>query len=117
LEGTVLEGTVPHLEFTIEFSSNDLTYEQHYSKRQEMTYQLIVTLMNTYDIGYRKVSRKLNEWGIKTERGNQWFPSSVYSVLKRRHERDSRICNQRHHEYETKVSPFELKYYSFDKSE
>ncbi len=114
MEGTVLEGTVPHLEFTIEFTSNDLTYEQHYSNRQEMVYRLIVTLMESENIGYRKVSRKLNSWGIKTDRGNQWFPSSVYSVLKRRHERDSRICNQRLHQYETKVSPFQIKYYSFD---
>ena len=114
LEGTVSQGIVPHLEFTIEFSSNDLTYEQKYSPRQEMTYQLIKTIMNTHNIGYRKVSKMLNSFGIKTERGNQWFPSSVYSVIKRRHQRDSRIKNQRHHQYKSKVSDFRLKYYSFE---
>ena len=69
-------------------------------------------MMRTQNIGYRKVSKKLNSFGIKTQRGKEWFPSSVYSVLKRRHLRDSRIKNQRHHQYKSKVSDFRLKYYS-----
>jgi len=35
-------------------------------------------------LGYRKISKKLNSWGIKTERGNEWLPQSVFSVLKRK---------------------------------
>ena len=38
-------------------------------------------------MGYRKISYKLNEWGIKTVRGKKWFNSSVHSVLKRRNQR------------------------------
>ena len=111
---TVLEGIVPHLEFSIEFQSNDLTYEQHYSKKQEITYQLIKHLHDVEGLGYRRISQKLNSWGIPTVRGNKWFNTSVYSVLKRRKERDHRISNLRKKEFKTYISKFELKYYSFD---
>ncbi|MCH2262988.1 MAG: hypothetical protein MK386_07220 [Candidatus Thioglobus autotrophicus] len=42
-------------------------------------------------MGYRRISRKLNDWGIKTHRDKQWFNTSVSSVLKRKHERDVMI--------------------------
>ena len=47
--------------------------------------------MHDSGLGYRKISRKLNEMNIKTIRGNTWFNTSVSSVLKRKHERDLRI--------------------------
>ena len=74
-----------------------------------MVYQLIKTMMKTQNIGYRKVSKKLNSFGIKTQRGNKWYPSSVYSVLKRRHQRDSRIENVRNKDYPVQISKFEIK--------
>ena len=47
--------------------------------------------MHDSGLGYRKISRKLNEMNIKTIRGNTWFNTSVSSVLKRKYERDLRI--------------------------
>ena len=47
--------------------------------------------MHDSGLGYRKISRKLNEMNIKTTQGNTWFNTSISSVLKRKHERDSRI--------------------------
>ena len=52
-----------------------------------MIYSLII-LLREEGLGYRKISRKLNQWGIKTHREKQWFNTSVSSVLKRKHERD-----------------------------
>ena len=65
-------------------------------------------------LGYRRISQKLNSWGILTEKGNKRLNTSVYSVLKRRKERDDRINNQRRKEFETHIPKFESKYYSFD---
>jgi hypothetical protein len=31
--------------------------------------------MKEEGMGYRRISRKLNDWGIKTHRGNNWFSS------------------------------------------
>jgi len=65
-------------------------------------------------LGYRRISRKLNQWGIKTHRGKEWFNTSVSSVLKRKHERDVMINEIRDQHYPSKISKMELKYYTFD---
>jgi hypothetical protein len=106
-----LEVSTPHLEFEIELESNNLVYEQRYKPRQEVIYQIIRILHQEQGLGYRKISKKLNDWGIKTERGNTWFPQSVFSVLKRRKQRDNRIEKQRLKTFEPKVSKLSIKYH------
>ena len=56
-----------------------------------MIYVLIKHLHEKEGLGYRKISQKLNSWGIKTQRGKEWFNTSVFSVLKRKHQRDMRL--------------------------
>ena len=110
---TCLEGTIPYLEFSIEIQSNNLTYQGNpYTKRQQYLYKLIKS-MHDSGLGYRKISRKLNEMNIKTIRGNSWFNTSVSSVLKRKHERDLRIQEIRNQKFETKIGKFSIKYYSY----
>ena len=70
--------------------------------------------MKEEGMGYRRFSRKLNDWGIKTHRNKQWFNTSVSSVLKRKHERDVLFDDIRNQHYPTKISKMELKYYTFD---
>ena len=65
-------------------------------------------------MGYRKISKKLNEWGVKTHRGKQWLNTSVSSVLKRKHERDIMLNEIRDQHYPSQISKMELKYYTFD---
>ena len=103
-----------YLTFKITFQSNDLTYHQPYSKKQEVIYELIRMLHEEKGLGYRKISYKLNTWGIKTHRGNEWLPQSVFSVLKRKFQRDSRILNQRTTLYPTEISQFKLETYPND---
>ena len=70
--------------------------------------------MKDEGLGYRRISRKLNQWGIKTHRGKEWFNTSVSSILKRKHERDVMINEIRDQHYPSKISKMELKYYTFD---
>jgi len=110
---TCLEGTIPYLEFSIEIQSNNLTYQGNpYTERQQYLYKLIKS-MHDSGLGYRKISRKLNEMNIKTIRGNTWFNTSVSSVLKRKHERDLRIQEIRNLKFETKIGKFRIKYYTY----
>ena len=110
---TCLEGTIAHLEFSIEIQSNNLTYQGNpYTERQQYLYKLIKS-MHDSGLGYRKISRKLNEMNIKTIRGNSWFNTSVSSVLKRKHERDLRIQEIRNKKFKTKIGKFSVKYYTF----
>ena len=81
----------PELRFTLTLQSNNLIPDQKYSVKQEVMYKFIKYLHEIEGLGYRKISRKVNQWGIKTHRGKTWFNTSVFSVLKRRKQRDMRI--------------------------
>ena len=109
---TFFTSTVPHLEFSIQFQSNNLIYDKGYSKQQQVIYSLIL-LLRQEGLGYRKISRKLNQWGIKTHRGKKWFSSFVISVLKGKHERDVLFDEIRNRHYPIKISKMILKYYHY----
>jgi hypothetical protein len=96
----------------MECQSNSLLYDKGYSIRQYMIYSLI-QLMKEEGLGYRRISRKFNEWGIKTHRGHKWFNTSVSSVLKRKQERDVLFDEIRNRHYPTKISKFQVNYYTF----
>ena len=74
----------------------------------------LIQFMKEEGLGYRGISKKLNQWGIKTHRGCSWFNTSVSSVLKRKNERDDLVNNIRNKHYPSEVSKMELKYYTFD---
>ena len=61
--------------------------------------------MKEEGMGYTKISRKLNDWGIKTHRDKQWFNKSVTSVLKRKYER-SAMVNKLKDQHSQKKSKF-----------
>ena len=114
LDCTFNEKVIPCLEFTMEFQSNKLIYQKEYTKRQQIIYVLIQHLHDREGWGYRKISKWLNQSGIKTHRGKKWFNSSVISVLKRKHERDLMNEHIRNQHFPSKVSKFEVNYYIID---
>ena len=59
--------------------------------------------MQEQGLGYRKIAKKFNDWGIKTETGKTWFNTSVHSIVKRYGQRLNRIDN-RGKVYETRLS-------------
>ena len=109
-----IPGVIPCLEFSIEFQSNKLIYQKEYTKRQRIIYVVIQHLHDREGWGYRKISQWLNQSGIKTHRGKNWFSSSIISVLKRKHERDLINEQIRNQHFPSKVSKFEVNYYIFD---
>ena len=112
-ESVVLSGTIPHLEFTLEMQSNNLTYQGNpYTEYQQFLYKLIKCLQDK-GYGYRRIAHKLNKWEVATPRGKKWFNTSVSSVLKRKHERDTRIQEIRNKEYPIKIGKFSVKYYTY----
>ena len=61
-----------------------------YSKQQKENHDLIQSLREK-GLGYRKISKLLNERDIKTSKGNTWTNTKVFSVLKRYREREERL--------------------------
>jgi hypothetical protein len=66
----------------MEFQSNKLIYQKEYTKRQQIIYVLIQHLYGGEGWSYRKISKWLNQSGIKTNRGKKWFNSSRYLGFK-----------------------------------
>ena len=67
IEEKVLSGTIPHLEFSMEFQSNKLIYQGNpYTKYQQFLYKLIKSLHDK-GYGYRRISYKLNDWELKPQ--------------------------------------------------
>ena len=60
-------------------------------------------------LGYRKISKLLNDKGIKTSKGNTWTNSKVFSVLKKYKEREERLklINK---EYEPEWGKMEIRF-------
>ena len=114
LGGPFNEKVIPGLEFTMESQAKQIIYQKEYTKRQQIIYRLIHHLHNREGWGYRKISKWLNQSGIKTHTGKNWFSSSVISVLKRKHERDLMNEQIRNQYFPSKVSKFEVHYYVFD---
>jgi hypothetical protein len=114
LDGTFNEKVISSLEFSMEFQSNKLIYKKEYTKRQQIIYVLIQYLHDREGWGYQKISQWLNQSGVKTLRGKNWFSSSVISVLKRKHEGDLMNEQIRNQHFLTKISQFEVNYYIFD---
>ena len=114
LDVPLYETVIPCLEFSMEFQSNKLIYQKEYTKRQQIIYVLINHLHDREGWGYRKISHWLNQSGIKTLRGKNWFSSSIISVLKRKHERDLMNEQIRNQHFPSKISKFEVNYYTFD---
>ena len=113
-DGPLYESVIPCLEFSMEFQSNQLIYQKEYTKRQQIIYLLIHHLHDIEGWSYRKISQWLNQSGIKTLRGKNWFSSSIISVLKRKHERDLMNEQIRNQHFPSKVSKFKVNYYIFD---
>ena len=98
------------LTFTLHYRNNNLIFEQNrVTKRQLVTLKLISYLH--YDLGwsYRKITKKMNGWGIKTHTGKKWGETgnSVYSVLKRFKERDDRQ-ELRYKNYDTEITDLKV---------
>jgi hypothetical protein len=92
--------------FDVEVTSNQL-WHTHYSPYQSFLYNKIKQLKSE-GLGYRKIAKRLNEENIKTSRGNAFYPSSVFSILKKKKIRDERLNKV----FDKKISKFWFEYSS-----
>ena len=99
-----------YLFFSVTVRTNKFAIKQNekYSLEQEEIFQKIKSLHQS-GLGYRKIANKLNAENITTYKGKKWGCNNVYSVLKRRKEREYRLefINK---EYEESWSKMEVKW-------
>jgi len=78
-----------YLCFTVTFRASHL-WHSHYSDYQESLHHLIKT-MHDSGIGYRRIAYWLNEHGYTTPRGHEFKNTHVFSILKKKLIRDTRL--------------------------
>ena len=78
-----------YLCFTVTLRTSHLWYS-HYSDYQESLHHLIKT-MHDSGIGYRRIAYWLNEHGYTTLRGHEFKNTHVFSILKKKLIRDTRL--------------------------
>ena len=77
-----------------------------YSDEQKQIHDYI-KFLHDEGYGYRKISKILNDKGIKTHKSNLWCNSTVHSVLKRYQERVNRL-NFVNKEYKPEWGKFKI---------
>ena len=84
--------------YVIEFSFNltlltsKLTKTSHYTKKQKEIYDTIKYLKEVEGLGYRRISHRLKELGIKSSRSNKELKFNyVYGIWKKGKIREDRI--------------------------
>jgi len=72
-----------YLYFTVSERTIRLAFfHDKYTPEQEQTHSLIKSLHDD-GMGYRKIAEYLNQRRVRIIKGNKWFYTQVYSVLKR----------------------------------
>jgi len=89
--------------FTITITTSKLTKTSHYNKKQQKIFDTIKYLKEEEGLGYRKISHRLKEMGMKSVRSNKELKYNyVFSIYKKGKIRENRI----NREFKDTISDF-----------
>ena len=88
-----LSTNIPYLTFICRYRTNEFGYVKELTDNSHQKLHEIITKLKKEGLGYRKISKKLNEMGIKSVTGKTFYPSLVsnmWRTIKRREEKLNR---------------------------
>ena len=80
---------VPYLTFICRYRTNEFGYTKELTDNSHLKLHNTISKLKHQVLGYRKISMKLNEMGIKSVTGKTFYPSLVsnmWRTIKRREE-------------------------------
>ena len=83
----------PYLTFTCRIKTNEFGYTKELTNNSHKNLHNTISKLKHSGLGYRKISKKLNEMGIKSVTGKTFYPSLVsnmWRTIKRREEKLNR---------------------------
>ena len=83
----------PILTFTCQYKNNEFGYTTELTDNSHQNLHNTISKLKHEGLGYRKISKKLNEMGIKSVTGKTFYPSLVsnmWRTIKRREEKLNR---------------------------
>ena len=85
--------TTPYLTFIYRYKSHEFGYVNKLTDNSLLKLHNTISKLKHEGLGYRKISKKLNEMGIKSITGKTFYPSLVsnmWRTIKRREEKLNR---------------------------
>lgn len=83
----------PYLTFIYRYKSHEFGYTKELTDNSHQNLHNTISKLKHEGLGYRKISKKLNEMGIKSVTGKTFYPSLVsnmWRTIKRREEKLNR---------------------------
>ena len=85
--------TIPYLTFICRYKTHEFGYTKELTDTSHQKLHNTISKLKHEGLGYRKISKKLNEMGIKSVTGKTFYPSLVsnmWRTIKRREEKLNR---------------------------
>ena len=101
--------TIPYLTFTCRIKTNEFDYTKELTENSHQNLHNTISKLKHQGLGYRKISKKINEMGIKSVTGKTFYPSLVsnmWRTIKRREEKLNR-------EVISEYTDFDIVFYNF----
>ena len=83
----------PFLTFTYRIKTNEFGYKKELTNNSHQKLHNTISKLKHEGLGYRKISKKLNEMGMKSVTGKTFYPSlvsNIWRTIKRREEKLNR---------------------------
>ena len=98
-----LSTNIPYLTFICRYRTHEFSYVNKLTDNSLLNLHNTISKLKHEGLGYRKISKKLNEMGIKSVTGKTFYPSLVsnmWRTIKRREEKLSREVISEYYDFD-----------------
>ena len=95
--------TTPYLTFIYRYKTHEFGYTKELTDNSHQKLHNTISKLKHQGLGYRKISKKLNEMGIKSVTGKTFYPSLVsnmWRTIKRREEKLNREVISEYYDFD-----------------
>ena len=93
----------PYLTFIYRYKSHEFGYVKELTDNSHQNLHNTISKLKHQGLGYRKISKKLNEMGMKSVTGKTFYPSLVsnmWRTIKRREKRLNRVVVSEYYDFD-----------------
>ena len=95
--------TTPYITFTYRIKTHEFGYTKELTDTSHQDLHNTISKLKHEGLGYRKISKKLNEMGMKSVTGKTFYPSLVsnmWRTIKRREEKLNREVISEYYDFD-----------------
>ena len=99
---------IPYLTFICRYRTHEFGYTKELTESSHKKLHNTISELKHQGLGYRKISKKLNEMGIKSVTGKTFYPSLVsnmWRTIKRRKEKLNREVISEYYDFDIVFVP------------